>query len=520
MAYPNEPEPNPIAPLPGGVEALATMLSNLPGAAYECSLDAPWTMIYLSAGVQALTGYPPQIFTNGELAWGDITHPDDLPPLQSIVDEAIRAGRQFSASYRIRCASGEDKWVLERGEAVYSPSGAPTTIVGFIGDITHQKHMEQRREESKNHYKSAMELNKHFPWAADAQGAVVEMSNKFLEYVGLPRDQAVGDGWLQAVHPDDVDPTVEYCSAAISSGTPIDLRFRIRNVSGEYRWCRARGAPRKNTDGAVVRWHGTSEDIDRQVKAEIKFAGAQVELMHVSQAMAMSVMAATIAHELNQPLAAASNYLTASSRLVGAHLGPGSTEIEHGLNETAQQIHRAGEIIRRMRALVRHDQSKRKLVSIEVMVRRVAILLEASGTCQGPDLTISIRRGAGKIAVDQIQIEQVLLNLLRNACNAMSHLTSPAIEVAAEREGASAVKVTIKDVGKGLSNEIKDQLFTAYGHSSSEGLGVGLSISRTIVEAHGGRIWAENNPDVGASFMFTVPLALSASCRTKEERHS
>jgi PAS domain S-box-containing protein len=497
--------PDPV-PLAGSQRALSTLLANLPGAAYECAIDAPWPISYVSSGVRELTGHPPEFFTQGG-TWGAITHPDDFQELKRVVDEAILARKPFVASYRIRSALGDEKWVREHGEAILSPAGDPTSIVGFICDITQQMRMEERVQEIEHHAAWVLQLEERLAWAAGASGAATELSDKFLDAIGKRREEALGWGWTEALHPEDQEALAAYWTNAIATGSPIDMRFRVRIGDEGYRWYRARGAPRRNADGVILGWHGTSENIDNQVRAEIRLEAAEAQLIHLSRDKVMHIMAATLAHEINQPLTAAANYLAVVSNLFRRSLIADDDKIRQSLRDVEQQIFRAGDIIGHVRTLVQHDGPFKKKVKLSSLLDHVTKLMKASGYCPGLKLIASIRRDAANIAVDQIQIEQVLLNLFRNACAAMSHLPAPTIDVFAETLGDCEVKVTVKDSGSGLADGARENLFVAYGYSSTNGLGAGLSICRTIVEAHGGRIWAERNAGAGMSFMFTVPLA-------------
>lgn len=252
---------------------------------------------------------------------------------------------------------------------------------------------------------------------------------------------------------------------------------------------------------------GAMQDVSERKAAEAQLEQLQTQLIHVSHDAAMGAMAATLAHELNQPLAAAANYLVGSKNLVFKDLGP-DNHISKGLDEATLQIHRAGEIIRRMRNLVRNDERRRDEVSLSQLITRVEQLVLASGICPGLRISVDVPGSANRIYVDQIQIEQVLLNLFRNSCEAMAGRDQPAISIQARNSPNGMVEVQVIDKGSGMSPATISSLFSAYGESTTGGMGVGLSISRTIIEAHGGRISAENNPDTGVTFHFTVPAKL------------
>jgi signal transduction histidine kinase len=218
---------------------------------------------------------------------------------------------------------------------------------------------------------------------------------------------------------------------------------------------------------------------------------------------AMGSMAATLAHELNQPLAAAANYVGAGKRMATSLQGEAQASLIAGLTEAEAQIQRAGQIIRHARNLVTNVSALREPASLRTLVDNVLKPLEASGTCKGIQLRTDIDAKADTVFVNPIQIEQVLLNVIRNACQAAEPGNAPQIAVSAKAEG-DACTVEVRDFGPGISSDRMKTLFSPAGKASDGSLGLGLSISRTIVEAHGGKMWAKNNPEGGASFFFTV----------------
>lgn len=231
----------------------------------------------------------------------------------------------------------------------------------------------------------------------------------------------------------------------------------------------------------------------------------QAELQQAHTQSAVGAIASTLAHELNQPLAAATNYIAACKRMV-ERLGSDQQEpIVSGLARSEAQIRRTGEIIRHARNLVGNVSQSRERVSLKALVERVYEPLRATGPCENAVVRTRIEADADSLEVNAVQIEQVLMNLFRNACQAADGSPPQLLVAARAEDGWSAVEV--RDRSGGIPEDRLARLFAPGIGSSHGGLGLGLSISRMIVEAHGGRIWAENNGDGGASFFLRVPRA-------------
>jgi signal transduction histidine kinase len=257
------------------------------------------------------------------------------------------------------------------------------------------------------------------------------------------------------------------------------------------------------TSGAMLSFAGHLKQL-REREQQL-----QAELRQVQTETAMGTMAATLAHELNQPLAAAVNYIGAIKRIASGLAGEQKGVLASGLDEAETQIHRAGEIVRQARNLVSNASSSRGQASLRTMVANAVRPLQAGGAFENLDLSVAIDRDADTLAVNQIQIEQVLLNVIRNACQASRPGTEARVVIAA-RAGVDDVTVEVRDFGPGIPDEKFDSLFKPGVGSTTGGQGLGLSISRTIVEAHGGKLWARNAEDGGASFFFTLPSGVES----------
>jgi two-component system, LuxR family, sensor kinase FixL len=250
---------------------------------------------------------------------------------------------------------------------------------------------------------------------------------------------------------------------------------------------------------------GFVRDLTERQQTDRRLQELQDGLLHVSRLRSMGQMAAALAHELNQPLAATSNYIRAALRLLDP-AKPNLPRARHAMELAAQQTLRSGEIIRRLRAFVARGEVARKPESVAKLIEEACALALVGAKEHGIKVMISIDRDLPPAIVDRVQIQQVLLNLIRNAMEAMETCAVRELSVSTGIKDA-AVLISVTDTGKGISPEVEPRLFQPFVTTKAEGMGIGLSVCRTIVEAHGGRLWAEPNAAGGTIFRFTLPTA-------------
>jgi two-component system sensor kinase FixL len=263
--------------------------------------------------------------------------------------------------------------------------------------------------------------------------------------------------------------------------------------------------------GGEKRFAGFIRDVSRRRDAEDaleisrdRLRTLQADFVHVSRLSAMGEMAATLAHELNQPLAAMMNYAQATRRMLQSV--PGDTARPQELMTKAiEQANRAGEIIRRLRSFVAHGEGERSLDDVSDVVNEACALALVGARADGVETTLALADGLPAVLVDRIQIQQVLVNLIRNSLDALAGQTERSMTIRTARGTDDTVEISVADNGPGVDSSVAERLFQPFNSSKPEGMGIGLSISRTIIEQHGGRIWATPNDGGGVVFSFTLP---------------
>jgi two-component system sensor kinase FixL len=248
---------------------------------------------------------------------------------------------------------------------------------------------------------------------------------------------------------------------------------------------------------------GFVRDLTERQETERRLQDLQSELVHVSRLTAMGEMASALAHELNQPLSAAANYLKGCRRLLESDT-PDLPRLRDAMEKAADQTLRAGQIIRRLRDFVARGESEPRIENLPKIIEEAGVLALIGAAERGVRVRNRIDSGVDLVLADKVQIQQVLVNLMRNAIEAMQHSDRRELTVSAAPTGDSMVEVAISDTGPGINPDVVERLFEPFFTTKPQGMGVGLSISRTIVEAHGGRIWVESGDKAGAIFRFTL----------------
>ena len=301
-------------------------------------------------------------------------------------------------------------------------------------------------------------------------------------------------------HPDDRERAWSIWRKSLLTGEPYEIQYRLKHRDGGYRWTLGRALPERDAAGKIVRWYGTCTDIHEHVLVEEQVRSLQTELTHMSRRSAMGSMAATVAHEVNQPLTAAANFAAGLRRQVTSNASPET--LLAGISGVEGAVLRAGQIIRGLRQMVGGKGPQKEWVLASDLALEAHRLLKEP--CSKVNMDFALDEDT-RVLCDPIQIQQVLVNLIKNACEAVEAETEPRISVTSEVQGRR-VHFYVADNGPGINSGEEITIFDALVSSKDQGMGIGLALSRTIIEAHNGSINVKKSELGGASFCFDLPI--------------
>jgi two-component system sensor kinase FixL len=392
----------------------------------------------------------------------------------------------------------------------------PPRFVGFIRDITARKESEEQLRRSETELRLAQELANLGNYVMHARGSTTDYYSPQLRRIlqVQPDDPAVDrqqflDRW---VHPADRQRVAEAFVRMDAGKTPLDIEYQVVLRDGAVKHLHHLAQVVLDPDGQLLKYVGTIHDITDRRRAEDEARVLQERLTHFSRLSTMGEMAAGLAHEINQPLSAIATYARASQRLI-RQPEPDYEEVFAALEQINAQALRAGEVIRRLRNFVKNREVKREPVNCARLLEDLRTLAETDARLHNIRLRLDLQEPLPTVYADPIQLQQVILNLVRNAIDAMSEAPEARREVVLTTRVATdgEVEVTVADRGTGLAPEATEHLFNPFFTTKVSGTGLGLAISRSIVRAHGGRLWHTPNGDCGVRFHFTLPVSPAAT---------
>jgi PAS domain S-box-containing protein len=381
-------------------------------------------------------------------------------------------------------------------------------------EIGERKRAEEQLRQSEAYLAEAQRLTHTGSWVWQVDGRdAMHLSEEWYRIYGHEPAQGT-PAWeqrLQRVHPEDRTKWQGAIERAIAGESDYEVEFRILLPSGAVKHIHTVGHPVLNASGELVQFVGSSTDITERKRAEEALRQAQAELARVSRVTTMGELTASLAHEVNQPITAAVTDANTCLRwLTRDH--PDLEEAREAASRIVKDAVRASDIINRMRSLFKKESLQRGLVDVNEVIREMTVLLRSEATRYSISMRTELSEGLPNIMGDHVQLQQVLMNLMINGIEAMKDVAGPReLAVKSQRAEDEQLMVSVSDTGVGLPPQQAHQIFDSFFTTKRDGTGMGLRISRSIVESHGGRLWAADNSPRGASFHLTLPSQTDAN---------
>src|SRR5262245_3272535 len=375
----------------------------------------------------------------------------------------------------------------------------------LVAALTEQRWgVERRLRESEDRFRSMANTAPVLLWMSDQHKKSEFFNEGWLEFTGRTLEQEMQAGWLENIHPDDAKHCADAYQAAFDARKTFEIEYRLRQHDRSYRWILQRAVPRHAPNGDFVGYIGCAIDItDRK-----HFEESNRQLAHAQRLVVLGQLSATIAHEVRQPLAAILSNAGAARMLLNSPRPP-LNELREIIGDIRKDNLRADEVIGRIRGFLRGRHAAMQPVDLNTAVLDVLGLVAGGARRRQGQIRTDLAPAVPMVFGDRIQLQQVLLNLIVNAMDAMRDMPPPSryLTVRTRSNDQGHIEVSVEDNGSGIAPDDLRRLFEPFFTTGIEGMGLGLSIAQSIVAAHHGRLWAENNPDGGATFHFTVPIA-------------
>ena len=411
--------------------------------------------------------------------------------------------------YRLSRADGVYRWMSSRAEPMRDQDGHIVQWYGLCHDIDDQMHADEALRRSERQLQQLIDALPAIIWSTTPEGIPCYLNKRATDLTGATvKDLIAADGSrsLTVIHPDDRDAVDQALARSFDTGASFVGRYRQRRSKGPHRWVESRAEPLRDDSGNIVQWYGVSVDIHDQVTAQEALRRASDKLARATQAASLAEPSASIAHEVNQPLAA----IVTNSEACHRWLSTEPPNLERAKITSARitrDANSAADVVSRIRALFRRVPQSRSPDDINLMIREVCRLMAHEIAAKSINIETNLDQELPSVAIDHVQIQQVLVNLIRNGIEAMDAVIDGGrpLHIRTCRDGADAIRVEVRDAGTGFKDS--DRVFEPFFTTKQHGMGMGLAICRSIVEAHGGRLWTANNETRGATVAFTVALA-------------
>src|SRR6266446_434532 len=445
--------------------------------------------------------------------WGSLVHTDDLTRYIGEWQSAVATGEPMESEARVRRTDGDYRWLLIRNMPLRDELGNIVKWYGTAIDIEERHRAEDALRHSEAYLAEAQRLSHTGSWAWNVGTKRIFWSVETFQIFGFDPNTTTPtpEGFLSRVHPDD-RASIEPVETELYKGNDAKYNYRIILPDGAIKYISCVAHPTRNHSGQVIEFVGTVMDVTERKRAEEereRLRQVQADLAHLSRVTTMGELTASVAHEIRQPIAAAATNAKTCLLWLGRD-EPDVAEACEAASRLVKDVTRAADIIGRISSLFKKGAPQRELVDVNELIGEMIVLLSSEASRYSISIRTELAEGLPKVMADRVQLQQVFMNLMLNGIDAMKE-TSGGSELAIKSEaGDGQLLISVSDTGVGLPPEQADQIFRAFFTTKDNGTGMGLPISRSIIESHGGRLWAADASGQGATFQFTLPATVAA----------
>jgi PAS domain S-box-containing protein len=477
--------------------------------------------LYWSEEMFRLFGFDPQLGLPRFEQWVQRIHSEDRDKFKLASDRTLLKNLDCDVEFRIVKPDGAVRHIHGIGHPVLSPNGELVQVIGTMVDITERVRAEEALRRSETYLAQAQRVANMGSWVFDAvRMEPVYLSAEWHRIQNFdPKDgMPTWEQRLRRIHPEDRARYEGVFKRAIAEKSDLDEEFRIMLSNSSVRYIRSLGHPVLDAFGEVTQMIGVIMDVTESRQAEQEHERLRQELAHLSHLNRVSTigeLTASLAHEIKQPIGASVTNAQACLRFLdGDRLN--LIEAREAASEMTSDAMRAAEIIDRVRSLYRKDSSHQEMVDVNELIQEMIVMLRDEANRHSVTTRADLAEGLPKVIADRVQLQQVLMNLMLNGIEAMRNTTGE-MSVESRLVENCQVLVSVTDAGVGLPTEKTDQIFNAFFTTKPHGIGLGLAITRSIIESHGGRVWATPNSGRGTTFNFTLPSKTEVSSKNAAE---
>ena len=396
-------------------------------------------------------------------------------------------------------------YVKASGKPVFDPNGVFCGYRGTGTDVTEIVRAQEALRESGRNLRSAIDGIAGLLAILTPTGELEAVNQQVTDYFGRPLEELKSWRTSDATHSEDLPHALELFRRSIEAGAPFQVELRHRRFDGQYRWFETRGVPIRDEFGRILRWCVLLVDVDDRIRALARLQQMQSDFAHMNRVSMMGELAASLSHEITQPIASAHNNACAALNFLDKQ-PPDLAEVREAINCVVADSDRAGEIADRIRDHIKKAPPQKGPCDLNAAINEVTILMRSVIVQNGVSIHTRLADGLSPVEGDRVQLQQVVMNLILNAIEAMASVDAGprGLKISTEQD-PEGVRVVVSDTGPGIAAEMIDRVFDPFYTTKAGGVGMGLSICRSIIEAHGGRLWATSDEPHGAVFQFVIP---------------